>query len=1081
MRTRNFLHLILSYPMRIGYEHMLEKWINDDLRGSVHPFSERPLKYVKALIPRKITEESINGGSVSMGTSLKHVPQPILLLATRLAINQLTQTLTLDTLSHSRLALEEIQNILFLTRDDAEKRTVVANIEANSRIRETFGNVQIIDLNQIDDETKREQEFLNLETRLQQSTSVESPTKNYTRSRQLVLVVDGDVDKKLDPQKVSLPNKRDSGDVVVFITTLSSGQQNDELSLKMDLTIKTEDHLLPWEVFCKNVGSELLNSSIHIQKIAVQMVEKCGGHLLAIILMAKSLKDIKDVQTWELALDKLGYGDREPIVNAFFNIIWPNVISETEKVRLIRCLMVLKSSDWKISHSQLFDYWFSEKLVDTEGEAKGTLHYFLECSVFLKTEEAVGRYILLPEGINLILHAIRLEIPENLSKEASVSTISNLQVLNLSNTHMQNLYDVNISYGHKKLNLEGCMLETLPEAIFDDLQKLETLSLEHSLQLQKLPPQIAKLENLTTLRLAGCKRLETLPQEIWELQNLETLSLEHCSQLQELPPQIAKLVNLKTLRLEGCKRLEALPQEIWELPSLEICDLSGTQITHLPEHLNLPKLRSLSMGNNLNLRNIPFSFFGHVPQLIILDLSRTSIHELPSSICNLKMLREFYLKDCGLFVKLSPDIGQLDNLTTLDLDGTLITHLPEEIKNLGKLESLSLSFYNDDDSSCAMIPLGFLSQLNQLKALRIAVNPDNKWWFKNVERILAETNGLKKLQALDMYIPIRVNLNLKERCLSSFRFIISNHKPGMMSRVPPAIEEMFKESSPSLKFVNGQVFPDEVKSILSKAWAFFLDRHMTINNLAQLGLKNLTQLQLCILAECNEMRSIVNLDGYGASSYLNESFCMQFLTIFYMKNLRSIIENPSNVGNSIFHQLKLLALRTCPRLTTIFTVDSLQSLDNLEELIVEDCAKVSSIISCPSSSKPTTTTGIFLPRLRKLSLLFVPELTSISNGVCIGKSLEEMGLYYCPKLQSLSTTELSIERLKVIRGETKWRDALNWRREEWGQEDEPDQFDKVFVPIDEDLDIFTQLTTYELITSFIKENDSELPGRELKA
>ncbi|XP_028762831.1 uncharacterized protein LOC114721178 [Neltuma alba] len=695
--------------MRIGYEHKLDGWIYGDLTGPSIIFFGSPLTYVKALIPWKITEErmGMDGGSVSMETSLKHVPQPILLLATRLAMNQLTQTIT----SHKWLFLEKIKNILFLTRDDAEKRTVVANIQANSRIRETFGDLQIIDLNQIDDETKRE------ETRLRQTPSVESPTENYRRRGQLVLVVDGDVDKKLDPQKVNLPNKIGSRDVVVFITTLSSGQQNDEFSVKMDLTIKTEDHLLPWEVFCKNVGSELLNSSTDIQSIAVKMVEKCGGHLLAIILMAKSLKDVKDVQTWELALDKLGYGDREPIVNAFFNIIWPNVISETKK---------------------------------------------------------------------------------------------------------------------------------------------------------KLPPRIARLENIKTLRLAGCKRLKTLPQELWKLQNFD------------------------------------------QMPT--------------------PSILSAQM-----------------PLLNILDLSRTSIRELPNSICNLKKLREFYLKDCELFVELSPHIGGLDNLMILDLDGTLITHLPEEVKYLSKLESLSLSFYNDD-ASCALIPLGFLSQLNQLRVLRIAVNPDNEWWLGNIERILADINRLEMLQSLDIYIPKVEFLNLKERCPSNFRFIIGYHKPRMILRVPPIIEKVFKESNPSLKFVNGQVFPDKVKSILSKAWAFFLDRHVTINSLTQFGLENLMQLQLCILAECNEMQSIIDVDGYGADSDLNESFCMQFLTIFYMKNLRSIIKNPNHGGNSIFCQLKFLALHTCPELATIFTMDSLQSLGNLEELIVKDCPKVNSIISSTSST-----------------------------------------------------------------------------------------------------------------------------------
>ncbi|KAI9124876.1 hypothetical protein K1719_004203 [Acacia pycnantha] len=852
MRTRDFLHLVLSYPMRIG-----------------------PLRYVQAVIPQDITTKIINGGRVSSEKPLKQVPQPIILLATHLALHQLTLTLTSDTIPYSRRALDKkIQNIRFSARNDAEKRTVVENIRANSQIRATFGDLEIFDLNHIDDQTQREKALLNLATR---------------QRSQLVLVVDGDGDKKLDPQKVILPINRDSKNVVVFVTARSSAWQNDYLSINVDLTVKTEDHLLPWELFCKIVGSELLHSSIAIQEIALQIVEKCGGHLLAIILIAQSLKHVTDAQTWELALKKLRY--REAIVNAFlFNIIWANF------------------------------------------------------------EDTPGRHnIQLPEDIKIILHAMGEEIPENLSEGALESTISDLQVLNLSNAHMRNLYAVNTGDDVNELNLEGCMEKRLPEAIF-------------------------------------------------KLQKLETLSLEHCSQLLELPPQIAQLKNLKQVRLSGCERLETLPQEIWELPNLE---------------------------------------------------SHTSIHELPRSIFNLKQLTELYLKDCECFVELSPEIGRLTSLTTLDLDGTSITHLPKEVEELTNLESLSLSFYNDD-SSCAVIPLGVLSKLTKLKVLRIDVNSDNEWWSKHVDDILKEIKGLKMLQALDMYIPSDRFSNPIEKRLSNFRFIIGRHKPRMISRIPLAIEAMFKESSRSLKFVNGINFPNEVKTILSEAWAFFLDRHMTIKNLTELMLKNLEKLRLCILAECNEMQSIVDVD--------EKSLCIQFLTIFYLKNLISIIDKPI-YGRPIFRELKLLALHTCPELTTIFTMDSLRSLVSLEELIVEDCPKVSCIISCSSSKR---TTDFYLPRLRKLSLLFVLELASISNGVRIGGNLEQMGLYYCPKLLSLSPAELSSKQLKVIGGETGWWKNLEWREEAgWRQEEDPaSQFNKFFSPIDEDLDILSQLTSF---------------------
>ncbi|KAI9107360.1 hypothetical protein K1719_021748 [Acacia pycnantha] len=1032
MRIWSFSHLILSYPLRIGHEEFLKQWMNnvyklcfadgdgganiDSLRTRVrHLISESPLRYVQAVIPDDITKDIINGGSVSMETPFEDMPGPIQFLANHLALHQLTDTLTSRTIPHSQLALDEIQNIWFSISDDAEKQTVVKNIQENSRIRSAFDHLHIIDLSQIGDEAQRELELSSLKTSLDQTTRAESLANHDRRSRHLVLVVDGNGDKKLDPQKLSLPIKRDSEDVVVFITTLSS---DDELSKKVDLTIKTEDHLLPWELFCNIVGSEILHSPCDIHEIAVHIVEKCGGQLLAIILMGKSLKDEKDVQIWELALQKLRNVDREAIVNAFFNVIWENVDSESKKILLIRCLMVFRFQDLMMSDDQLFARWFSEKLVDTEEEAKRILQNFVECCVLLQFEGPLGRYILLPEDIKIILHALRGEIPDNLSEETSASTFSNHRVLKLSNTHMRNLYAASTLPQLKELNLEGCMLETLPEAVFK-VQKLESLSLEHCSQLLELSQQITNLENLKELRLAGCERLEKLPHEIWELHKLEILSLGQCWRLSGLPQEIAKLQNLKELRLAGCEQLEALPQEIWELHKLET--------------LSLEQCRQLL--------------------------------ELSSDIDKLKNLKELRLAGCKRLMTLPQNIRELQKLETLTVEHcSQLQELPPQISELENLRELRFAGYTNHDSNFEVIPVGVLPQLTNLKVLKIGVNSDNEWWLKNFESVLVQISTLRMLRVLDVYIP-RDNFRAPvKKCLSNFRFTVGHHKPRMISRVPPAIEAMFKESSRSLKFVNGQDFPDRVETILSESWAFFLDRHMTIKNLTQFRLKNLKQLRLCILAECNEMHNVLDVKEYEADSDVDESFCMQFLTVFYMKNLRTIINNPIH-GNSIFCELKLLALHTCPELTTIFTMHFLHNLVNLEELIVEDCPKVSCIISCPSS-EPTT--EYFLPRLRKLSLLFVPELASISNGVRIGRNLEQMGLYYCPKLQSLSTAELSSEQLKKIRGETKWWEKLKWSEAEWGQKDPPHQFNNIFSPIDEDLDILTQLTTYEQMTSLNK-------------
>ncbi|KAI8027611.1 putative disease resistance protein [Camellia lanceoleosa] len=75
--------------------------------------------------------------------------------------------------------------------------------------------------------------------------------------------------------------------------------------MDLDLEIRMEDHLLPWKLFCSNVGPSLVHSSSVIQQMAPQLVKECHGHLLAIVLLVRALKGVTDIGVWELALNQL--------------------------------------------------------------------------------------------------------------------------------------------------------------------------------------------------------------------------------------------------------------------------------------------------------------------------------------------------------------------------------------------------------------------------------------------------------------------------------------------------------------------------------------------------------------------------------------------------------------------------------------------------------------------------------------------------------------------------------------------------------------------------------------------------------
>ncbi|XP_054789501.1 uncharacterized protein LOC129295047 [Prosopis cineraria] len=373
-RIRDFLCLILSYPKKPYYddEKFLKEWMIEVslLRAQYcsqealqRLVSESPLKDVKGIIPEDITEQIKNGGSIIFNKSNSkelasatskdpppnHVPQPILDLATRLAVHQLAQIFSPESRGNSFYWMGA-HVVCLSTRNDAEKQAVVEGIKANLRSGATFESHQIVHLSQmdkIDDASMRG--YLSTTSR---------------RSRKLVLLVDGDGDKRVDLRKVlnTLLNRRYFKNAAVIITTGSSALQNDELNYKADLIrIRTEDHVLPWEVFCKNVGRELVYSSGAIQRVAVQIVEECGGHLHDIVYVAELLKDVEDVQIWNQTLQKLRNSILPSYSRTEFKRFVPgNRVQDLPSLVRIRDLVhLILSYNMKLGHENLMVEWIN--------------------------------------------------------------------------------------------------------------------------------------------------------------------------------------------------------------------------------------------------------------------------------------------------------------------------------------------------------------------------------------------------------------------------------------------------------------------------------------------------------------------------------------------------------------------------------------------------------------------------------------------------------------------------------------------------------------------------------------------------
>lgn len=469
------------------------------------------------------------------------------------------------------------------------------------------------------------------------------------------------------------------------------------------------------------------------------------------------------------------------------------------------------------------------------------------------------------------------------------------------------------------------------------------------------------------------------------------------------------------------------PPKDMEWEQAERIFLMDNKLTSLPKSPNCPKLLTLFLQRNYFLRMIPESFFDHMPSLQVLNLSKTRIKLLPSSISKLVNLRELILRDCERLDVLPSEVGALTHLEVLDLHGADISNLPDEIGELTCLRQLQVSFYGYVNRGKniplppELISYGTISRLVLLKDLSIVVDPEDQRWSDNVKAFTEEVIRLKDLTTLHYYFPevehlecfIKVSPSWNDQNLRMFRFIIGHHVKRFVSRVPVDVEVGYEQHDRCLRFVNGLSIPGAVLEILTRSSAFYLDHHCEVYSLSEFGVGNMNELKFCIISECPKIENIIDgMQVIGSALPL-----LEYLSIHYLWNLKSIWVGPGPLGS--LARLKSLTLQTCPKLQYIFSPSMLQHLSNLEELLVEDCQEIKAIIE-----DVTVEYDILLPRLKRLSLHYVPELVSIWKGAW--HTLEQISIYNCPKLKKLSMGFQFPDSVKEIKGERDWWNEVEW-------------------------------------------------------
>ncbi|GKB29330.1 TMV resistance protein N-like protein [Tanacetum coccineum] len=207
--------------------------------------------------------------------------------------------------------------------------------------------------------------------------------------------------------------------------------------------------------------------------------------------------------------------------------------------------------------------------------------------------------------------------------------------------------DVSGAQNAERLILLGCYnLEEVHKSL-GFLKRLIYLDMNRCWNLKFLPSRL-EMESLETLILSSCQFLErfpamspcmikNIPNSISELNCIKSLDLRNCWELQNIPDEFGRLENLQELHLplaHGSITFYVLTN----LCSLRKLDLSSSQIRDkdFPENLHkLSSLEALNLSYNNELLELLASI-SYIPRLKLLDVHEcdnfVNIDRLPSGI-----------------------------------------------------------------------------------------------------------------------------------------------------------------------------------------------------------------------------------------------------------------------------------------------------------------------------------------------------------------------------------------------------------------------------------------------------------------
>lgn len=229
----------------------------------------------------------------------------------------------------------------------------------------------------------------------------------------------------------------------------------------------------------------------------------------------------------------------------------------------------------------------------------------------------------------------------------------------------------------------------------DGQERVVGLDLSHNGLSGPIPPDIAGLEALASLRLSGNDLSDgPIPPELGALVNLEFLELSGIFAPGAIPAELGNLARLRELRISGNKLSGGIPPTLADLTELRHLDLADNGLTGpIPVRLaELYRLEELHLEGNRLSGPVPAALAA-LAELWILDLSGNAFSEsIPAAFGGFAKLEYLNLSYNELSGPVPPELARIASLTELFLGSNRLSGpVPPGFGDLARLRSLALT------------------------------------------------------------------------------------------------------------------------------------------------------------------------------------------------------------------------------------------------------------------------------------------------------------------------------------------------------------------------------------------------------